>query len=88
MFPWDRLRTLRSAHAASQEDVGKRLGVSQAFVSQVELGQKEPGRSFCNELEILSREWGHKIKASEWDSDEVKRERARLAAMKLAGAAE
>ena len=45
-----RLRVLREEHVLSQEQLGERVGVSRAYVSQMEIGQGWPSTGLLSKL--------------------------------------
>ena len=49
----DYLKYLRKSHYLSQEELAKKLGISQTYYSQVENGQKRPSISLWQKLHKL-----------------------------------
>ena len=50
MSTGENIRRLREGAGLTQAELGKRVGVSQSMIAQIERGRKEPSLALCREL--------------------------------------
>jgi transcriptional regulator with XRE-family HTH domain len=64
--PHDRLRELRKA-ICTQAVLANWLGCAPSYVSKLEAGERNPGRSLAVKLERFTRAFGAPIAVDDWD---------------------
>lgn len=65
------MRALRRALEISQADVGRDLGLSQAFIAELESGRKTPSLKTALAIAKLTAKWPEgPVRPEEWSQDE------------------